>query len=358
MRTLATLKNLIGATPDLLFRDGLLLGGQRNQLTRDAYLERLAFYADPRHRADRAFFRQMPRTAPAHTVEHRRPYAAGEELLYRYPSSYVAFNPSMAAETAAFERNRDGYLFLFRHDAGRPRPLVLCVHGFQMGDPERAQRLFRIPRLFDAGLDVALFIQPHHWRRADHPRNPLEQAFVNPHNVPLTIEALGQALHDLRASYLLLESLGYSKIALVGASLGGYVCALHATIDRSPDCVFVAVPALRMDRALSPRRFKLGFPVDADVRDITRRALDLVAPACYAPTMSVDDICVVYHEADRIADADYTREWIERWQIPHQTALHGGHWAFFDRKARGRAWYGWLTRNGYLPTSPSHEAPA
>lgn len=345
---LAGLLNLIGAAPDLLLRDGLLLDGRRNRLPRDAYLARLLPYEDGRHRRDRAFFARMPRQAPEHRVVERRPFGGGEELLFCYPSSYAPFNPAMTAELAAFERNREGYLFLFRHEARRPRPLVLCVHGFQMGDPEQAKRLFRIPRLFGLELDVALFIQPHHWRRAEHPRNPFRQAFINPHDVPLTIEALGQSVHDLRASYLLLEELGYARIALVGASLGGYACALYATVDDSASSVFVAVPALRLDRPLTPRRMKLGFPIDEEVRRATSRALELVAPANYTPAMSVDDICVVYHEGDRIADAAYTREWIERWMIPHRTALRGGHWAVFDRRARGRAWYGWLKQSGYV----------
>ena len=232
---LAGLKNLIGVAPDLLLRDGLLLDGRRNRLSRDAYLVAARVL---RGRAASTGAQRSSRGCPRQRARaSRRGVAArsagARSCCFRYPSSYRPFNPAMTAEVAAFERNREGYLFLFRHEARRPRPLVLCVHGFQMGDPEQAKRLFRIQRLFGLELDVALFIQPHHWRRAEHPRNPFRQAFINPHDVPLTIEALGQALHDLRASYLLLEELGYERIALVGASLGGYACALYATVDDS-----------------------------------------------------------------------------------------------------------------------------
>lgn len=345
---LAALKNWIGAAPDRLLRDGLLLDGRRNRLPRAAYLSRLEFYLQDRFQRDLRFFDGLPRSAPGLRVDERRLRPWGEELLLRFPSTYRAVNPALAGEVAAYVRNRDGYLFLLRHDA-RPRPLVLCVHGFQMGDPARVKRLFRVERLLALGVDVALFIQPHHWRRAASPRSPFRQAFINPHDVPLTIEALGQAVHDLRSAYRLLESLGYGRVALVGASLGGYVCALHAVVDASAACVFVAVPSLRLDRTLAPRRLKLGFPVDEELRDTTRRALRIVAPATYTPAMAVDDICVVYHEGDRIADAAYTREWIDAWRIPNRVALHGGHWAVFDRKARGRAFYAWLARYGFIP---------
>ena len=134
-----------------------------------------------------------------------------------------------------------------------------------------------------------------------------------------------------------------------GASLGGYSCALHAVVDDSAESIYLAVPSVRMDYTLKPRSFKLGFPIDDEIRGVTARALDLVAPANYSPKMRTGDICVVFHEADRIADADHTREWIARWGIEHQTPLHGGHWAVFDRKARGRVWYAWLKRYGYIP---------
>lgn len=344
---LGRLQNRIGGLPDLLLRDGLLLDGRRNRLTREAYRERLSFYADASLRENRRFFKGLPTGAPARTIVAERPFHGGEELLFRYPSAYTAVNPALRDEVSAFRQNRDGYLFLWRHDARRPRPVVLCVHGFQMGEPRRAMNLFRVSKLFRAGLDVALFVQPHHWRRAEHPRNPFAQNFINPHDVPLTIEALGQAVWDLRSACRLLEDLGYADIGLIGASLGGYVSALYAALDASPAFVFVAVPALRLDRTLQPRAHKLGFRVDERLRRLTREALRVVAAAEYAPRIPVENIGVVYHAGDRITDVEYTREWVARWRIPNVTALNGGHWAVFDGKARGRAWYAWLNRFGF-----------
>ena len=345
---LAQLQNRLGGLPDLLLRDGLLLDSKRNRLARNAYLARLEFYLDDRFQRDLRFFDGLPDAAPVHQIEARRAFGAGEEVLFKYPSAYEAVNPAMRDEVAAFKQNRDGYLFLWRHDANLPRPLVLCVHGFQMGEPKRAMNLFKIEKLFRSGLDVALFMLPHHWRRAEYPNNPFRQNFINPHNVPLTIEAFGQTVSDLRSSYRLLESFGYQKIGLIGASLGGYASALYAAFDAAPECVFVAVPSLRLDGTLTPRNFKLGFPVDDALLRTTRQALQVVAPVNYKPRVSVNDIAVVYHAGDRIADVDYTREWIDGWRIPNVTILNGGHWAVFDGKARGRAWYAWLRRYGFV----------
>jgi pimeloyl-ACP methyl ester carboxylesterase len=355
---LEKLLDRIGGIPDRLVRDGLLVDGRKNRLSRDAYAARLEFYLADQFQRERQFFAAQPRSAPAARVQSRQPFSGGEEILLRFPSAYEPVNPAMREAVASYARNRDAYLYLWRHDERAPRPLVLCVHGFQMGQRERAMDLFKVKKLFHSGLDVALFVQPHHGPRAAHPDNPFRQSFINPHDVPLTIEALGQAVHDLASSYRLLEDLGYSKIGLIGASLGGYACALFAALDDSPACIFVAVPSLRLDRFLTPRRFKLGFRVDADLRRMTREALQIVAPVHYRPRMAVKDIAVVYHAGDRIADVDYTREWIQGWQIPNVTVLHGGHWAVFDGKARGRAWYEWLRRYEFLPASSLQGARA
>jgi pimeloyl-ACP methyl ester carboxylesterase len=352
---LAELQNTLGGVPDLLLRDGLLVDGQQSPLGRDAYLARLAFYGDERLITERRFFAGLPVKAPGHAIARRRAYHDGEELLYKWPSGYEALNPALAADVASYVNNRDAYLFHWRHAGGAPRPLVLCVHGFQMGEPKRAMALFRTEKLYQSGLDVALFVQPHHGLRA-HPRdNAFRQHFINPHDVPLTIENLRQMVHDLRAAYLLLEAQGYTKIGLIGASLGGYACALYAAADASPACAFTAVPALRLNRTLVPRPWKFRFPVDAELARATERALEIAAPVNYAPRLAASDIAVVYHAGDRIADVEYTREWIAGWRIPNVTVLQGGHWAVFDGKARGRAWYAWLTHYAFF-TAPERSS--
>lgn len=82
--------------------------------------------------------------------------------------------------------------------------------------------------------------------------------------------------------------------------------------------------------------------------DVKQPALEIVAPVTYRPKMNVDDIGVVYHQGDRLTGATYVRDWVERWGIKNVTPIPGGHWATFDHKARGKAWYGWLKRYGFV----------
>jgi len=226
---------------------------------------------------------------------------------------------------------------------------VLCVHGFAMNGPRRAERMFKIERLFGMGLDVALYHLPHHWRRSDRPpRSP----FLRPEDVPFTIEEWARNVHDLHSAVLLLQSSGYPRIGLVGASLGGLTGALLATASVPLEFVFLVVPAVDLETFLLPRASRMRFRPDGEVRDATRAALRRITPLSYAPAFDVNRIAIVAHEGDAICPVKYTRDLVRRWQIPHYTEVVGGHWVYLDHKTRGRTWYGWLKSAGFLPTSP------
>jgi hypothetical protein len=339
------LLNQVGAIPDRLVGLGFRAERKTRDVARDDYLEELAFYARLAN-AGGEFF-TLPTAAPAFTTVSTRPFDDGEQVTLRYASSYRPRHPAVAARLDAHANNRDGYLLLWRHpraDGAPPRPLVLCVHGFRMGHPKRAMAMFRIRRLYAMGMDVALFIQPHHWKRASH---RVRQHFVNAEDVPLTIENVGQQVYDLHSCWLGLVAMGYSRIGLIGGSLGGLAVTLYATLNAAPAFIFSVVPVIRFDAWLDPAKSTLPFGRDNLVREQTFRALDLIDPTPRTPRIDLDHLAVVYHTGDKINEAGDTRRWAERWQVRHVTALPGGHWVVFDGKARGRAWYGWLEKHGF-----------
>lgn len=341
------LLNEIGAVPDRLMNLAFLVERRHRQVTREAYEAELDFYAQPSFREQKQFF-SLPDAAPSLEVVTRRDYHGGTETLYRYSSDYSPRNPGVTPRFLAHVPNRSGYLFVWNHprpaNSAPQRPLVLCVHGFRMGHPRRAKAMFKVRKLFEMGMDVALFIQPHHWKRAD---DDVRQHFFNGEDLPLTLENVGQAVHDLHACYLALQQRGYGRIGLIGGSLGGLVVTLYATLTDDPEFVFSVVPAIRIDGHLDPARSKLSFPVDETVRQKSFRALDLIDPSFYRCKLDKEHFGVVYHRGDRINDARPTEKWVQDWQMPHVWSLPGGHWVVFDSKLRGQAWYGWLHQHGF-----------
>ena len=339
--------NEIGALPDRMMNLAFLAERKPRQMTRDALLEELAFYQQPQFREDKQFF-VLPDSPPLMSTLKRDAIVDGTVSLLRYPSRYQPQNAKVSPRFYCHQANRSGYLWLWQHNKtsadAEPRPLVLCVHGFRMGHPKRAKAMFKIDKLYQKGMDVALFIQPHHWKRAS---SPVKQYFFNAEDIPLTIENVGQQIHDLHSCYLTLDAMGYPRIGLIGGSLGGLAVGLYATQTTAPAFIFSVVPAVRMDGHLDPARARLPFKVDDLVRFSTFRALDIIDPTFYQPRYPLDRFAVVFHQGDKINDAKWTREWVAQWNLQNVTALPGGHWWVFDGKARGKTWYQWLEKNGF-----------
>lgn len=330
-----------GLTDRLMTRiPGWMVGD--SVLPREAYLNRLDFYASW---PERTPFFPTPATAPDAVRIEQQPYGAGNRLLYTYESRFLPHNPAMAGALARSRNNQSAYLHLWRHDERAARPTVLCVHGFGMEGPARAERMFRIRRLFNRGLDVALYHLPYHWRRAD---TPGKSEFLRPEDVPFTIEEWVRNVHDLHSAVLLLQSLGHGRIGLIGASLGGLTGALYATTPNPVEFVFLVVPAVDLTSFLLPRAGHMAFRPDARVVDATRAALRRIAPVSYAPSIDVRKVAIVAHEGDRICPVADTRQLVKRWGIASYTEVVGGHWVYLDRKVRGRTWYGWLRGAGFL----------
>ena len=338
--------NTIGGFPDRLLNlaPGFYL--RKNPQSYAEYLESLALYHPERWPADREPFLTLPSTAPAFKREEKRWSRSGDISfnVIEYPSRYQPKTRRLVEEFNRYVANLSAYLVLWKHVSPARRPLVLCVHGLQMARPRRAEKMFRIRKLLELGMDVALFIQPFHWRRT----RGLSEYFLNANNIPLVLETFAQDIHDLHAGVLLLNNLGYERVGMIGASLGGYALALYAAAGPRADFLFMVVPAVDFSHYLMPRPQGFNFGIDEKVTAATREALRLVSPLSYSPRYEVNKIQVVMHQGDRLCPAEKTREWVRQWSIPNVVEVVGGHWLYFDHDSRGAAWYGWLKKMGYI----------
>lgn len=218
MKEKAALLNAVGGIPDIMLLSAPDVTVRKSSLDRDVYLRRLAFYDPDRWDEGQDPFLYLPAMAPESEVIETRPFLFGQCDLSRYPSRYRPRNPEVKGDFEARGENLWCYLHLWRHDDSDVRPLIIAIHGFMMGGPRKARRLFKIDRLFELGLDIALYTLPGQWRRSDDPRF---QRLLDPADVPLTVERLAQNIHDLHSARLLLEEIGYRKAGIIGASQGG-----------------------------------------------------------------------------------------------------------------------------------------
>jgi hypothetical protein len=122
--------------------------------------------------------------------------------------------------------------FAWLHPA--PRPAAILLHGYSMGRLSIESRIFRVKKLFEAGMDVVLPILPFHGDRSVagvlHRFPSIDQAH--------SIDAAAQAIRDLTQLIAWLRRRGHRSVGVGGVSLGGYVAALAGTVI--PDLAFLS----------------------------------------------------------------------------------------------------------------------
>ncbi len=218
-------------------------------------------------------FFSFPAGVPVHRVVDEAPYEDGAYELISFKSDYAPRIPMLREAYLSHAANGTGYIARWTHRKPAPRT-VLCLHGYLLGDPAQAHRMFRVRRLFDMGLDVALFITPFHWRRA--PASVFRRGiFLSPHDPAMTCECVGHAMHDLAGALAILNELGSTGTGLIGASLGGYLAALYACLRDDVDFSAMMVPAVNLSRPLGTDRARFTFPVSAGLRERMRQVYEI-----------------------------------------------------------------------------------
>ena len=319
-------------------------------ITREEYERQVDFYIDGGYADRPETFFSFPDTAPAFSIMERTPYHDGEYQLIRYESGYTAKNPLLRDKYHSYTANRNGYLVRWTHGDGK-RKTVLCHHGYMLGEPGQAKKMFRVKRLYLTGLDVALFIAPFHWKRS---AGPLRQRgiYLQPDDAAMTCECVGQNMYDLYGAFLILSGLGSPETGLIGASLGGYSTALFISLTDIASFGAMMVPAVNFTRPLGPDTARLPFPVDDDFRAKIHRVWELHSPLNFRPKLPAEKMLVVASRGDMVCPFEYVETLCERWGIVNRHFLTGGHWLIFNRKERGRAWYEFLHDRGFLDACP------
>ena len=163
-----------------------------------------------------------------------------------FASEFVPLDESIRDGYLAVEPNRTARVTLFRHrDAAGPRPTLVCVHGYGLGQPAIDAQTFRARGVSlewlhrSLGLDVALFVLPFHGTRSDTRRSG--RRFMLGHHL-WTSNALAQSMWDIRRLIGWLHASGAPRVGIHGFSLGGLVAALVASVDERLACAAPMIP--------------------------------------------------------------------------------------------------------------------
>jgi len=309
-----------------------------------------SFYIDRSYPDSPGRFFTIPTKAPAARVLDERAFADGNSRLLAFPSGYRVKNPEFSEYFEQFGANRTAYLLQWCH-GDKGRKTIVCCHGWSLGDPGQALRMFRIHKLFNLGLDVALFITPFHWRRAQTLAQRFSPPFPFQHPV-LGLEGMGQAIHDLAASFLLLKDQGAARTGLIGASLGGYLAGLFVSLTDLAELAALVVPVVDFRNLKLPTtKFARGAESMEERTGLQQEIQSLWkihSPLSHRCKLKPKQCLIIASRGDRLCPFEDVKKLCEHWGSPEYTFLRGGHALFFPREARGQAWYAFLEANRFI----------
>jgi hypothetical protein len=315
-------------------------------ISRSEYESHIDFYIQKGFTENPENFFTFPNEIPTYKILLRRPYLDGEYQLISFSSGYEPQNPMLRESYHAHRNNSTCYIVRWTHGRDDVKT-VLCLHGYMLGNPRQAERMFRIRKMFELGLDVALFITPFHWKRA--PVSKTQRGiYLQPDNVVMTCECVGQTMYDLYSTCKVLRILGAGSIGLLGASLGGYLAALFICLQPIVDFAAMMVPVVNLSGTLGPDTAKLPFPINAEFLKKTQKVYEFHSPLNFHPKIPKDRILIIASQGDRLCPFEFVRLLCKKWDWPEHQFLRGGHWLIFNNNLRGQTWYSFLQRMGYL----------
>ncbi len=318
---------------------------QKKDLDRVTYQTQINYYHEQGFVDDPRSFFSLPEKPPQGVEIEKKSYLDGFQETISWESDYAAKNPLIRFKYRSYAANRTAYMLRWTH-GDADRKTVVCLHGFMLGEPKQAEKMFKVRTLYEKGLDVALVIAPFHWKRA--PAGPSSANLaIQPDDVAMTCEFFGQAMYDLSSANMVLNDMGAGEAGLLGASMGGYNAALFSCLSDVFSFAAMMVPAINFSRPIGPDSVSMPFKMDAAMQEKINKVWQLHSPLNFKPMMPEDKILIIASRGDRLCPFEYVEELCEKWPGIRHRFMTGGHWLVFNGKARGKAWYAFLQDMGF-----------
>lgn len=250
-------------------------------------------------------------------------------IVYEELSFESGYEPDVAEpgrdRWSSYTANRTTHAALLRH-RGAPRPWLVCIHGYFMGQVRFGFWIFDAIHLHrELGLNVLLPVLPFHGPRKVGRFSG--EGFLGG-SVLDTVHAEAQSMWDLRRLLYWIRSQGTPAIGIHGVSLGGYNAALLAGIDDDLACVIAGVPPVDLARLVwthaSPGVVR-SLEAAGIVRDEVAELYRVISPLAVLPAASVERRAIYAGIGDRLVSADHPRDLWEHWGRPRIEWTQSGH---------------------------------
>ncbi len=244
-----------------------------------------------------------------------------------------------------FEANRTASAWILRHQ-DKPRPWLVCIHGFGMGSPFMDQFAFRVGHMHnELGINIAGIVLPAHGSR--RPTALSGEQFLN-FDLMHAVHGLSQSLWDVRRLLTWVREQNPTALGVAGISLGGYMTALVSAHESELDLALAGIPVvdfLDLFRHHSPRHVHMR-AIEHHVLDGTAQTvMKVVSPLAMDVAAPPASRAIFAGMGDRLAPPDQARRLWEHWGEPQICWYPGNHvgfmwadkaWTFVDHVLEDR----------------------
>jgi dienelactone hydrolase len=228
----------------------------------------------------------------------------------------------------SYEPTKRAHAWVLKHK-GRPRPWLICIHGYRMGWPMADLTAFRAAWLHGSlGLNIAIPVLPLHGQRTVGRQSG--DGFFSA-QVMDTIHAETQAMWDLRRIIGWIRSQGSDDIGVYGVSLGGYTTALLAGLEGGLACAIAGMPPVCIRELLDKHApaHLMRSAEDAGIdRSRTAEIMSVISPLALSPQVPHGRRYIFAGNADRVVPAEHIEALWEHWGRPRIHWFDGSHLSF------------------------------
>ena len=249
----------------------------------------------------------------------------------RFESGYEP-HPSLPGgeRWLSYSNNRDARAMVFRHKDDKPRPWLICIHGYQMGMPFLDLNLFEPKFLHEKlGCNLILPLLPLHGGRKI--RLVSGDGYFNG-DVLDTFNAVRQSQWDIRRLISWARLQGAEKIGAIGYSLGGYNTALLSTLEEL-DLAIPAIPLTDIPDIFwfhGPRQILDAIGVVGATKERAKQLMAPLSPLVRESKVALPNRHIIGGLADEIIPPAHVNMLEEHWNTGRVTWFEGSHLAFKD----------------------------
>jgi pimeloyl-ACP methyl ester carboxylesterase len=201
-------------------------------------------------------------------------------------------------------------------------PAVIFLSGWLVNGADFSRMADWVGR---SGRNLWVTDMPYHSRRTPKDTRPGELSLTG--DMVRSLSGIRQIAVDTRVLITVLKELGVTDIALLGASLGGWVGALLAGVEPSLSQLVLVTPAIRADKVLFASPFftflRKGIGA-ADGMELFANLRHLFLPRDVKPVISPENIHLIGAHEDPIASPADIAELSQCWGCKREI-LPGGH---------------------------------